>query len=534
MRLRFNPITVRLLAGAAMMAGTMLLSASASSAQPARGAAAAGVSPALCGRGDNPEPGIQGNVPAGLTDWAYNCGVRRIGQLPLVGSVQGIGQCAYVRERDQVYVIDVRNPARPVEVGSIPVKYASETMRVVAAPDRAVLVSGSSVYDVSDCLNPKLKGEIRWPPLSVGVLPPYGGGGGRGLLPHDLRISRDGRTVYGSLGLWKVDISNLDDPETWQVADLRCEILAQVPGPWQGVHQAAERIGTSLCEDMARPDGANWRLSGSDLQSAVLWGQLSHGIDTNADGSLVYVADQAASVIGRMADNKPRFHVIDVSTRPVKVLGATEGPGHSVDWFTTGGREYVLHANEVGTSAAAMMRQMMAAAQGGAQGGAAPRGISALASSAVNMDSDTCRPYPRPSALGWAFEAFITDVTQPTDPRRASMLQIAINNPEHCEARNASGRDPTVAYHMIDDARNAHFAAVNFGSAGLRIFDIRDPAQPYEVAYFNHGPMVHGGVGYYDSERGLIYAAGGTGFWVLELEPQVKARLGLQQRRSRR
>jgi len=84
-----------------------------------------------------------------------------------------------------------------------------------------------------------------------------------------------------------------------------------------------------------------------------------------------------------------------------------------------------------------------------------------------------------------------------------------------------------VAYHMVDNAKNAHFAAVNFGSAGLRIFDIHNPAQPYEVAYYNHGAMVHGGVGYYDASRGLIYAAGGTGFWVLALEPQVKARLGL-------
>jgi hypothetical protein len=47
------------------------------------------------------------------------------------------------------------------------------------------------------------------------------------------------------------------------------------------------------------------------------------------------------------------------------------------------------------------------------------------------------------------------------------------------------------------------------------------------VAYFNHGPLVHGGVGYYDAARGLIYAPGSSGFWVLEVEPQVRARLGI-------
>ena len=107
------------------------------------------------------------------------------------------------------------------------------------------------------------------------------------------------------------------------------------------------------------------------------------------------------------------------------------------------------------------------------------------------------------------------------------MLRISINDPEFCAARKASGKDPWIAYHLIDNPLNPHFAAVNFGTAGLRIFDIRDPAKPSEVAYFNHGNMVHAGVGYYDAARGLIYAAGGSGFWVLEVEPQVRARLGL-------
>jgi hypothetical protein len=74
---------------------------------------------------------------------------------------------------------------------------------------------------------------------------------------------------------------------------------------------------------------------------------------------------------------------------------------------------------------------------------------------------------------------------------------------------------------------NAKFAAVNFGSAGLRIFDIRNPEAPSEVAYFNHGPMVHGGVGHYDATRGLIYAAGNSGLWILKLQPQVRKQLGV-------
>ena len=60
-----------------------------------------GISPALCGKGDVQEPGIQGDVPAGQTA-NYNCGVKLVGQLPRIGNVQGVGKCAYVRSRGMI------------------------------------------------------------------------------------------------------------------------------------------------------------------------------------------------------------------------------------------------------------------------------------------------------------------------------------------------------------------------------------------------------------------------------------------------
>ena len=50
-----------------------------------------------------------------------------------------------------------------------------------------------------------------------------------------------------------------------------------------------------------------------------------------------------------------------------------------------------------------------------------------------------------------------------SDQERAktvSMLRIAVNDPEFCDARKASGRDPWIAYHLIDNPMNATFAAV--------------------------------------------------------------------------
>jgi hypothetical protein len=39
--------------------------------------------------------------------------------------------------------------------------------------------------------------------------------------------------------------------------------------------------------------------------------------------------------------------------------------------------------------------------------------------------------------------------------------------------------------------------------------------------------MVHGGVGHYDATRGLIYAAGNSGLWILKLQLQVRKQLGV-------
>ncbi|WP_165912292.1 hypothetical protein [Novosphingobium sp. PhB165] len=481
-----------------LLAAASLIGESAAIAEAPAVSAQSGVSPAACGVGDIREPGIQGEVPKGATA-NYNCGVKLVGQLPLVGKLQGVGRCAYIRPdgTNEIVVIDVSNPAKPVQVKSVPVTGASETMRAVVAKDRAILVSGNSVYDIRDCLNPVHLGDVKWPPLNIGASAAEGTYEGYGQLPHDLRLNRAATKIYASPGLWEADITNLKDPGSWKVTDYRCDLTPQIPGPWQELHRQALAGGYNLCDDGANPKGANNRIGGSRMQAGLLWPSIAHSLDTNLDGTRLYVGDQ--KVVGKKnLGETPKIRIIDLTQRPLKILSVGDGPGHGLDWFHAGGRDYVLHSNEWGTS----QKQ--------------PYGT----------PGDTCHPYPRPTALGWGFEAFISEVTG-DQARGVSMVHIAINDPQFCEVRKASGRDPWIAYHLIDNPLNAKFAAVNFGDAGLRIFDIRQPEKPVEVAYFNHGPLVHGGIGYYDASRGLIYAAGTSGFWVLRVEPQVKARLGL-------
>jgi LVIVD repeat-containing protein len=435
-----------------------------------------GRSPALCGPDDVPEPGIQGDVPAGETA-NYNCGLTLRGQIPRAGVLQGAGHCAYVRSAGWIWVVDVSDPANPTEIGSVPAFGGSETMRAVVTDDRAVLVSGRGVYDIRDCESPVVLGEIQWPRLTLPGVP-------TGLLPHDIRINAAATKVYASFGMWEADIANLADPTSWTVTNHTCDVAAQ----YDEVHMRAAAIGVDLCSDLrTNPDGTV-TFAATPLQGALLWPQMSHSPSTNADDTRLYLGDQAGGISGQL-DPQPHLRVVDLTQDTPLLVAEAPGAGHSVDWFQTAdGRQFVLHANEGGTG-------------------------------------DTCQRR-RPDSLGWAYDAVVTEVTRDR-ARRVSRLTLAINQPEHCQARQASGHNPWVSYHMVDDPTDATFAAVSFGTAGLRIFDIRHPRRPVEVAYFNHGPLVHAGVSHYDASRGLLYVPAGDGFQVLELQPQVRDHLGL-------
>jgi len=435
----------------------------------------AGRSPALCGPDDLREPGVQGDVPAGATA-NYNCGLTLLGQIPRAGVMQGAGHCAYVRSGSTIWVIDVSDPANPTEIGSVPAFGSSETMRAVVNSERAVLVSGRGVYDISDCEKPVLKGQIQWPRVVVTGVP-------QSLLPHDIRVNHAGTKVYASFGVWEADIADLADPASWTVTNHTCEVLAQ----YNAIHMQTFAAGISLCKTSVDAAGT-LTLAADPVQASLLWPQLSHSPETNEADTRLYVGDQAGGY-GGMWEPEPRLRVIDLTQDPPRLVAEAPGAGHSVDWFRTAdGREFVLHANEGGTG-------------------------------------DTCQR-DRPESLGWAFDAPVTEVSHDR-AKRVSKLEIAINKPQFCEAKRASGRDTSVSYHSIDNPADAKFAAVSFGSAGLRVFDIRDPRKPIEVAYFNHGPLVHAGISHYDAARGLIYVPSAAGFQVLQIQPQVSKHLGL-------
>lgn len=453
-----------------------------------------------CGALDTPETGIQGDIPradkeSGRAELGYNCGLSTVHQLDITGAVQGYDHCAYVRTAsDTIQVLDMSDPTRPVTVGTLSpgaasgLNQTSETIRVVTTeenPDAPpLLASGSSIYDISDCDQPVEKGKVAWP----GFVPWPAG------MSHDIRVGHAGDKVYSSVGVVVADISDLNNPDNWPVVNHTCDLAAQ----FLSVH-LVQQAGVDLCDVM--DDTAP---------------QMSHGPDDNATGTRLYVGNQgipatvgdASGLLdaGGSAEDvgDTTLRIIDLTTTPPTIVAQGDGPGHSIDWFRTAdGREYILHANEF-----------------------------------VFVQQASCAPHPRPNSLGWAFEAFITEVTGDTLVRR-SMLELDINKPENCAAKMESGQGTSIAYHSVDNPFNATFAMVSFGDgvipafdgspsgAGLRLFDIRNPSEPLEVAYFNAGPLEHAGASHYDHKRGLLYMPDMGGVRVLELQPQIIGYLGL-------
>jgi len=234
----------------------------------------------------------------------------------------------------------------------------------------------------------------------------------------------------------------------------------------------------------------------------------------SADGERVYLGGQMAG--------EEELLVVELDGWPAgqpTVVGSIAGPGHSIVPATVAGRELLLHSDE----------------------------------SIVGPLSNGCLPAAATPAGGPA-EPVLTDITDPTAMADVGALRLEINQPEHCPDALASGVDGSAHYHDVDDPDDTTFAMVSMWNAGLRLFDVRDPAHPVEVAYFNPGlydsgpPSEAPGFGgmtdfigsanrgldtawahvRYRADTGQIWlTTRAGGFWVLELQPQVRARLGL-------
>jgi hypothetical protein len=258
------------------------------------------------------------------------------------------------------------------------------------------------------------------------------------------------------------------------------------------------------------PDGRTFWIDGGEGIAAIdvsdphhprtLWeaNEYAHGLTVRDDGNRLYVADPINGQLAildssQVQARRPTPQVSEVS----RLTWATVSIPQNTAPMTIRGRHYLLEFDEF-----------------------------AFRFSAVS----------EPDTVGGAR---IIDISDEHRPRVVSNLRLAVNQP--AEHRAADG-DPSPLpapvtnyashYCAIPREVNPQIVACSFLNSGLRIFDIRDPLHPREVAYYVSPPAASSALtqrgdfalsqpAFDPRRRQVWYTDGTTGFYALRLAKRV-------------
>jgi hypothetical protein len=424
---------------------------------------------ASCGAGDNPETALQGQVPAAMRHAGFNgfnC------NLSLAGQVQGEGAswsaatftdraghtCAYhstmspvdatgkslTRINPGVPVIDITNPIKPIRVASLTSTAMLDpweslrvnTSRGILAADNGANGGGGpqlDLYDInSDCRSPQLMASI-----DVGTGTDGGVKPGTTPVGHEGGFAPDGLTYY-------------------------------IGGVLSGAYYAVDITVPS------RPKVIAWiAMKGLPL------GPLPHGLSVSDDGTRAYFV--SAGNLGVQGTAQPPlgdpkatvdngFFVIDTSDVQARKPGAQirlistvpirdgSGAQHTIP-FLVKGKAYLAEVDEGGS--------------GGLQDASA-NGFQAACAASLS-------PFPM---------ARLFDMKDETKPVLVSELRLETHVIANCQKVLPDVVGLSIFtygshYCSVDNRQNATAMACSYFNSGIRVFDIRDPAAPKEIAYFN-------------------------------------------------
>ena len=451
---------------------------------------------------DRPEPGRQGETLAGeamVLAVPYSKGINVVGHDPIGGRIGNLtmawsGTCAYVADgltikpdggllqmprgpQSGLAVIDVSNPAAPRTVRYLTDKgalNASETVHVTRQSGREIMAA--STYGGVEGMSAPKEGwlslydvsECTRPRLLAEVQWPEP--------VHTMRISPSGRFVYGPIlnpftGAGGIAVMEISDPArprfVGKFGVTRADGTSFEFSPHELIFSPDEkRIYVGVVASQGGDLNQHFKSTTPGVPSAESVGPDAGGI---------YILDNSDFLSGK-AD--PKF----------RLIGTAQHAGwHSPALARFGGKRALVNAGELGACPGA---------------------------------------WPR-----------ITDISDEANPRQIGEFRLAMNHPENCPPRTAMetasgglvGRAGIASTHFqdVDSAENTRLGLFNFMWAGLRVADLRNPRNPVEVAYFKPGDTCMSHV-HYDAARGQIWlACNASGFYVLELKPELRAALRL-------
>jgi len=413
---------------------------------------------ASCAAGDHAEPALQGQIPAVVRANGfngYNCNLAQVGQ---VVSAAGVGLatfkddhghfCAYfsvgLGPNGSTEAVDITDPANPVVTATLTTPAMAqprETLRVNARRQLLAAFKDSKsdfdIYDLSqDCRTPRLLASLQMEPGVNGGLAEA-----KAVIGHDANFSVDGLTYYDGEGQSRtytaIDVSDPTRPKVISQIDLSAAPLA---------HAGFNGFG--------------------------------HGLSLSDDGNRAYVVSIGLPTAAQLAspDFQPSdgIYVLDTSEiqarKPApraKVISALAFRNGSAAQHTLaikiGGKPYVIFVDEVG-------------------GG----GIPGMASGGTVQEA--CNAGLTPFSMG-----HIIDISDETKPKLVAELALETHDLANCSkvAPDTVGEGLFVyGSHIcsVDNRENATALACGYWESGIRVFDIRHPARPKEIAYFNPAP----------------------------------------------
>ena len=456
--------------------------------------------------GDHLEPGLEGQtLPEDLKTNTllepYSKGVRLIGHTDLWdrGSnlqLSWIDGCAYVSSADSktvpgmppigenkaadgskagVAIIDVSDPRSPKPLGVLRdpgAINAVETMHAIQTPHRKVLVAGAyaggkpgAAPQNAAWLDIYDASDCKRPKLMNEYKWPEN--------VHMVTLSPNGRRVYGTSldpftgkgGLLVLDISDMAHPR----------FLGKfgVTRPDGSTFEFAPHE-VSLSPDEKRIYAGVIASRGDDLNRDLsARGPSAESLGPNAGG--IYILDNSDIV-----DNRPDPKLRLIGT-------ALHGGWHSPVQASINGIPHLVGAGELGACPGS---------------------------------------WPK-----------IVNIADEKHPYIEGEFKLQMNRKENCPAptqieiatRGIVGSPGTASTHFndVDSATNTHLGLFPFMWAGIRIVDLHDPARPVEVGYFKPGDACMSHVRYASKTGQIWFACTYSGFYVIELRPELRSLLKL-------
>ena len=415
---------------------------------------------AVCGPGDHPETALQGQVPANLRAsgfHGFNCNLQLIGQSRGDGANWQTTQfkdraghtCGYhgtatparsLPTRNPatygVPVVDLTQPDNPVPTGYLQTTSMLDPWESLKVNERRQLLAadngqnggGGPQVDIYD-----LSTDCRFPQLLASVAIGNGGDGGNlapaGVVGHEGSWAPDGLTYYigdtTNRSYQAVDTIDPTKPKYIATFDMKTLGLAS--------------HGLSISDDGNR----------AYVVTPGIPANLSDLTNPAVPATNGFVILDTSEIQARLAN--PQFHVIS------KFLFKDGSVAQHTIPVKIAGKPYVIHVDEGGSGGLSSVAQAQAACAAGMP----------------------IFPLAR-----------IVDISDETKPTLVSRLALEIHAPKSCPIVTPDLVGLSIFtygshYCSVDNRQNATTLACGYFNSGIRIFDIRDPVNPREIAYYN-------------------------------------------------